>query len=122
MKVGNKGLAILNIILAILFLFAAGVQYNDPDMYKWMFIYGGAALSSILWFSDYFIKAVPMVILVVALLWAGFLLPDVLDHGLAVKQTMETFKMTNTGVELAREFGGLIIVVIWMGILLSVSD
>ena len=122
MKTESKSLTILNILMAALFLAASGLQYNDPDMYKWIFIYGGAAFSSILWFSGYFKKAIPLAVLLVALLWAGFLFPDILDQGLFVDQSMETFTMTNTGVEQAREFGGLMIVVIWMGILLFVSE
>ena len=34
---------ILNIILCIMFLLFLGVQYNDPDPYLWMPIYGFVA-------------------------------------------------------------------------------
>src|SRR5699024_265904 len=113
----NKGWTILNAMMAILFLLAAGLQYNDRDSLRWIFIYGGAAFASVLWFSSYFKRIIPLLILAAALLWAAFLFPDVLDHGLSMKQSMQSFKMVNFGVEQSREFGGLVIVVIWMGIL-----
>lgn len=44
----NKFLRILAFVFAALFLYAAVVQYNDPDAIKWYAIYGTAALASLL--------------------------------------------------------------------------
>lgn len=44
----NKFLKILAFIFAALFVYAAIVQYNDPDAMKWYAIYGTAALASLL--------------------------------------------------------------------------
>lgn len=41
-------LKIVAFLFAALFAFAAIVQYNDPDATKWYFIYGTAALASIM--------------------------------------------------------------------------
>ncbi len=41
-------LKILGFVLAALFIWAAAVQYNDPDAFRWYVIYGAAALASIL--------------------------------------------------------------------------
>ncbi|MGB5818324.1 MAG: transmembrane 220 family protein [Saonia sp.] len=40
----------LSIVFALLFIWAAYVQYNDPDALQWYMIYGLAALASILVF------------------------------------------------------------------------
>ncbi len=44
----NKFLKILAFIFTALFVYAAVVQYNDPDAHKWYAIYGMAALASLL--------------------------------------------------------------------------
>lgn len=36
-------------IFALLFIVSAGLQYNDPDPYLWYFIYGMAAVISLLY-------------------------------------------------------------------------
>ena len=42
----------LALIFAILFIIAAYVQWNDPDATLWYFVYGIAALASILFFLN----------------------------------------------------------------------
>ncbi|MDT0608500.1 transmembrane 220 family protein [Croceitalea rosinachiae] len=44
----KKFLKILAFIFTALFVYAAAVQYNDPDAVKWYAIYGLAALASLL--------------------------------------------------------------------------
>ncbi len=44
----NNFLKILGFVLAVLFIWAAAVQYNDPDAFRWYVLYGVAALASIL--------------------------------------------------------------------------
>ncbi len=41
---------ILSLIFAALFVWAAIVQYNDPDALMWYVVYGLAALASVLFF------------------------------------------------------------------------
>ena len=43
---------ILSLVFAALFLWAAYVQYNDPDALQWYFIYGVATLASILFYIN----------------------------------------------------------------------
>lgn len=45
-------LKIFGIVFAALFIYAAVVQYNDPDAVKWYVYYGAAALMSILFAFD----------------------------------------------------------------------
>lgn len=52
---------ILSLVFAVLFLWAAFVQYNDPDAFMWYAVYGLAALASLLFFFDklnYFLAAI----------------------------------------------------------------
>ncbi len=44
----NNFLKIVGFGLAALFVWAAAVQYNDPDALRWYVLYGVAALASIL--------------------------------------------------------------------------
>ena len=44
----NKFLKILAFIFTAMFVYAAVVQYNDPDANKWYAIYGMAAFASLL--------------------------------------------------------------------------
>lgn len=41
---------LLSVVFAILFLWAAYVQYNDPDALLWYMVYGLAALASLLFY------------------------------------------------------------------------
>ena len=40
----------LSLLMAVLFIAAAYVQWNDPDATTWYFVYGIAALASILYY------------------------------------------------------------------------
>lgn len=114
-------IAALNILMALLFIFAAVVQYNDPDNIQWMLLYGLAAFSSLLWFTNYFKKIIPFLVMTIALIWIAFLLPDVMGQGTFSSQMFDSFKMNNIEVELAREVGGLLIIVFWMAVLFFIS-
>ncbi|MGI9547914.1 MAG: transmembrane 220 family protein [Flavobacteriaceae bacterium] len=43
---------ILSLIMAVLFIIAAYLQWNDPDATIWYFVYGIAALASVLFFLN----------------------------------------------------------------------
>tara|TARA_R110002050_G_scaffold109796_5_gene221205 strand:+ start:15249 stop:15605 length:357 start_codon:yes stop_codon:yes gene_type:complete len=48
----NTFFKILSLIFTILFLWAAFVQWNDPDPFFWYAVYGSAAIASMLFFLD----------------------------------------------------------------------
>ncbi|PCJ93253.1 MAG: hypothetical protein COA50_14575 [Flavobacteriaceae bacterium] len=48
----SKFFKILGMVFTVLFIYAAVVQYNDPDALLWCAIYGLAALASILFSMD----------------------------------------------------------------------
>ncbi|MFH5884975.1 transmembrane 220 family protein [Halalkalibaculum sp. DA3122] len=113
----DKVLTVLSYFMAIVFVFAAFAQYNDPDMFAWMGIYLAAAVASLLHATGHYRKAVPVVVLVVALGWAAFIFPEFFEGESFSFRTFSSVKMTNMEFETAREFGGLIIISLWMGVI-----
>lgn len=107
----------LNYVMALTFIFAMIAQYNDPDTFRWMTMYGVAALACILWLKGRIRKIVPAGIGAIAIIWAAFLMPDVIGQGTFGREMFGSFKMNNISVEEAREMGGLLIVAVWMLVL-----
>ena len=105
----------LNVVLALLFVVAAGLQYNDPDPARWIALYGGAAVATVLalhtrrgWLLAGAVGAIGAV-------WGGLLWADIL--GQVVFSDMWR-KMSEKGgkVEVLREAGGLTLVVTWLSV------
>jgi hypothetical protein len=66
---------ILTALMALYFLCAVGVQYNDPDPLRWMAIYGAAALACVLALVRRLRRWVPVGVALVAAAWAATLAP-----------------------------------------------
>lgn len=109
-----------NVLMAAVFAFAAAVQYNDPDGLAWMALYGTAAICSILFITGHLTWWVPAVIGGIALVWAGFIAPDVIGR-IPWSSIFARFEMESSAVENAREMGGLLIVTVWTAGLAAVS-
>jgi hypothetical protein len=91
-----------------LFLFAAALQYNDPDPLRWVAIYVAAAVSCAMTArgrTDWPISAVTAGI---ALGWALVLLP----HAWRVPpfEMFNAWEMADERIEVAREMYGLLLV------------
>lgn len=112
-----KVMIILNYLMVVLFLFAVVVQYNDPDAARWMAIYGAAAVASYLYASGRYRRIIPVLVLVAALIWAGTIFPTFFEGERFSFSTFNSVRMTNMEYETAREFGGLMIVAVWMGVI-----
>lgn len=97
----------VSLIFAILFLYAAVVQYNDPDTFLWVVIYGLAFLSSVLF---YFKKLPALVYWIFGLAYLGG----------CIYNWPETFEGISLGtgewenVEKAREALGLLVCALLM--------
>lgn len=107
----------VNIVLALLFVFAMAVQYNDPDPLPWMGIYGGAggvcawsALrpATLRWW-------LPALVATVALAWAIRLAPQVWGK-VRLAEMFASFEMKSVEVEVARETCGLLAVAAAMAV------
>ena len=109
----------INVILCILFVIAAALQYNDPDPYIWMpiYLYAGI-LCGLAAARKYYPRAYIIGIIVYAL-YAAFLF--FADEGVLEwiqlhnsENIAETMKATKPWIEQSREFFGLIILILAM--------
>lgn len=101
----------LNGGMAGLFIFAAGLQYNDPDPLRWMAVYLAAAAACIAAFFGPR-RVLPAAVGLAALAWAVTLAPEV-----AFFRLFDRWEMKDAAVEETREFWGLVIVAGWMAAL-----
>ena len=93
---------------AALFLFAALLQYNDPDPVAWIAIYLAACMSCLVTVfrrTDWELSAA---VAGVALIWGLTLLP--VAASVPVAHLFAAWEMANARVEIAREMYGLLII------------
>ena len=102
--------------MAVLFAFAAAVQYNDPDPLQWMAMYGLAMLACGLARAGRLPRLLTALAGLGALVWAGTLAPGVVER-VSLGELFQSYGMLSTAVEEGREMGGLLIVAAWMGVL-----
>ncbi|MDX2033179.1 MAG: transmembrane 220 family protein [Blastocatellia bacterium] len=107
---------ILNAIMVAAFLFSVIVQINDPDPVAWMLIYGLAGAACGLALARRGGWLVPAAVGAAALTWAMTLAPAVLGK-VRFGELFEAFEMKDARVEVGREFGGLMIIAVWMAVL-----
>lgn len=113
---GSTTFRAANMFMTAMFLFSVAVQYNDPDPIQWMAVYGAAAVACILSLRGKLDWRFAGIVAVAALIWAGIWAPAVFSRPFPTDIVSE-FHMTSPSVEEAREFGGLMIVAVWMIIL-----
>src|SRR6185295_3301933 len=107
---------IFNLIFCIIFIFFAALQYNDPDPYIWIPIYGYAAV--LCWFAfkgRFYLKAY-LIGIAVYLGYAAFLVftkNGVIDWATEhnAENLVQTMKAEKPWIEDTREFGGLVILI-----------
>ena len=97
--------------IGVLLVFAAVVQYNDPDPYAWLVLYLAAAGVSFaaLWFPD--LWKIPAVVAVGAFVWAATLVPTVMQTSFPA--LFQSWEMMSREMEEGREFLGLLSVASW---------
>ena len=112
---------IFNGLFCLLFVVSAGLQYNDPDPYVWMPIYlYGAVLCFLALRGRYYPKAY-IIGMVVYALYAVYLFFDrngvlswASEH--EAENIAQTMKASQPWIEETREFFGLLILVVVLGI------
>ena len=109
-----------NAAMTAVFLLSAGVQYNDPDPARWVAVYGVAALVCIMMFCVRMSWLIPGGTGMVALVWAGMMIPQVREH-VVLEDIFASVQMKDLFVEQAREIGGLLIVAGWMAVLTAAA-
>jgi len=114
--VKHSGLLVaLNVVFAALFVFSAGLQYNDPDPIRWAALYGGAAVATVAALHLRGGWVVAVLVGLVAAVWAATLWQSVAGY---VEVSDAWRKMSEKGgkVEELREAGGLSIVAAWLAV------
>lgn len=102
---------ITSIILAIIFLAFAALQYNDPDPYVWMPIYGYAALIPILYLFGVYPVRLILISIVAGAIYSAFYIPGIMDWIQIGKpgELVEAMEVDKPYIEESREFLGLLI-------------
>ena len=101
---------ILNFLLAVMFLFFAFLQVNDPDPVLWILIYGSMAVVAILAMFEVYISKVILTLMVAFVAYSLFYIGGVRTW-LAQEDKSALFddvaKMEHLYIEESREFLGL---------------
>ena len=101
---------ISNIVLGVLFVSFAGVQYNDPDAWTWIIIYGMIAVSFFLAAARRYSGLLYGVILIACIYEAVTLAPDFSNWiEMGTPNIATEMKTEEPHIELVREFLGVII-------------
>lgn len=104
------------IMLGVLILSAA-VQFNDPDPWAWILIYLSAAFVTLLAIRQKLHWPLTILVAIISLVWSVYCLTRI-SGPVSVINIISTVDMKTLDIELAREAGGLIIVLSWMVYLL----
>ncbi len=91
--------------MALLFIAWAAFQYNDPDPFMWILVYGLPSLASVLFLINRLPLAFPLIFCVAGFGWAIYL------------STIITYEPPLIGIEVWREMMGLVLISSWMGLL-----
>ena len=108
-----------NVIMLLMFLFSAAVQFNDPDPLVWISIYSAAAVVCGLEIRRRAPAWAAVALALIALAWAGTLCSRA--HGVPLGSLVAEWEMRDVRVEEAREMYGLTIVAVWMIVIASVG-
>lgn len=91
--------------MALLFIFWAAFQYNDPDPFLWILVYGLASLASVLFLIKRLPLAFPLAFCLIGVCWGIYL------------STVITYEPPLIAIEEWREMMGLVVISSWMGFL-----
>lgn len=102
---------------AVVFAFAAALQFNDPHPVPWVLLYGLAAVScGAAWARHRLTVRAALPVGIAALVWGLTYLPSVLRHG-QVASMFDEWTMRNAEVLESREMFGLLLVAAWMAVI-----
>lgn len=100
----------LNILVALIFFLFAAVQYNDPDPFRWMMVYGGVAVVYVLAIFGKYNRPVVWLGIAAIVVWMGLLLPDFWDWiKIGSPNIAGQMKAETPYIEFTREFFGLML-------------
>ena len=103
-------------VMLLLFLFAAVLQFNDPDPVRWIAVYMLAAVACLFSLRGRLHWGFPAIVGVVAVIWAATLAPHVVGR-VPAGDMFSAWEMKNVDIEESREMYGLLIIAAWMLVL-----
>lgn len=103
---------IASLLMGVLFLFGAAVQYNDPDPIRWMIVYLAASAQSFEVVSRVPGWWRPAILSAATFAWALLILSTL--EPWVVWRMFDQFGMTSLEIEEGRETLGLLIISAWM--------
>jgi len=107
---------IANFVLALLLTLAVLVQYNDPDPFRWMAMYGAGFVACLLWDIRRLPRALAAAIAATALAWGIWIVAGM--HLTApFGEALTDWEMHAGGSEELRESLGLFLLTGWMAVL-----
>lgn len=116
---------VINVFFALLFILSAALQYNDPDPYVWMPIYLAGAYLCIQAVRGIYPIGIYLAALGVYMIYAAYLMVD--DTGVLhwlterdAENIAQSMKATKPYIEETREFFGLMLLVLVLGMNLFV--
>lgn len=112
---GRRLIQVINLLMLLLFVTAAFVQYNDPDALLWVLVYGAGALCCALYAAGRLPPLLSGTVVVICLVGALYLLVQILFGPIAFFD--ETGREMMGLVEETREMFGLLVTATWLGIL-----
>jgi hypothetical protein len=100
----------LNSLVALIFLLFAAVQYNDPDPFRWMMVYGGVSVVYILAIFGKYNRPIVWLGIAAIVIWMGLLLPDFWNWvKIGSPNIAGQMKAETPYIEFTREFFGLML-------------
>lgn len=103
-------------LMLLAFAFSAVVQLNDPDPWRWVAIYGLAAVACGLTLVRRGTWAFPALVGACAVAWAATVAPRVVGV-VPFRSMFGAFEMADIAIEESREMYGLILIAAWMAVL-----
>lgn len=105
-----------NLVLAALFLIFAGLQYNDPDPWRWALMYSYVAVVCGFAAFNKQNKNVIWAGVAACLIWLAIWLPDFLNWiKIGAPNIAQQMKSETPYIEYSREFFGLVICLLALG-------
>jgi hypothetical protein len=106
-------LGIVNLLMGLLFVVGAVVQWHDPDPIGWILMYAAAALACGAFRRVGWARHVALATAGVAIAWGALVLSE-MPRWVTPSQMFEPMESRGGAVELAREVWGLGIIAVWM--------
>ena len=102
--------------MGLAFLAGAILLHNDPDPIAWMGIYGLAAVTSFIGAFGRLPRLLPAAVGIIAVVWAGRLLPQMAGH-VPLTELVQELEAATPLIQEGRAALGLIVIAAWMGAL-----